>query len=64
MAHICNFKDMLRTFIWREPEDFNNRFHKTKTRAYIKNLRHGSLHINIFCEYVKFYVGEISREIS
>ena len=33
-----------------------SRFHKIITRAYLKNLRHGSLHINVFYQYVKFYV--------
>ena len=37
-----------------------SRFHKIKTRAYLKNLRHASLHINVFYEYVKLYVWEIS----
>ena len=26
-------------------------FHKTKTKTYIKNLRHGSLHMNVIYMY-------------
>ena len=40
--------------------DYFSRFHKIKTRTYIKNLRHGSLHMNVFYKYVQFYVWEIN----
>ena len=36
-----------------------SRFHKIKTRTYIKNLRHGSLQINVFYMYVKFHGWEM-----
>ena len=37
-----------------------SRFHKIKTRAYIKNLRHGSLYTNVLYMYVKWYAWEIN----
>ena len=32
-----------------------SRFHKIKSRTYIKNLRHCSLQRNVLCRYVKFH---------
>ena len=40
--------------------NYFSRFHKIKTKAYIQNLRHGSLHTSVFYEYVKFYAWEIN----
>ena len=34
---------------------FFYRFHKIKTRTYIKKLRHGSLKMNVLSGWVKFY---------
>ena len=46
--------------------DYFSTFHKIKTRTLIKDLRHGSLHINVFFKYVKFCVWkiDIKRDIS
>ena len=40
--------------------NYFSRFHKIKCRTYIKNLRHGSLEMNVLCTYGKFHalVGE------
>ena len=38
--------------------DFFSRFHKIKTRKHIKNLRHGSFHMNVFYTVVKFCLWE------
>ena len=32
-----------------------SRFHKIKSRTYIKNLRRSSLQSNVLCRYVKFH---------
>ena len=42
-----------------------SKFHKTKTRTYIKNLRHGSLHLSVIYENLKFDVSKyiIKRDI-
>ena len=34
---------------------FFSRFHKIKSGTYIKNLRHGSLQMNVLCRYVTFH---------
>ena len=39
--------------------DYFSRYHKIKTRTYIKNLRHGSLQMNVFYGYVKLHPWEI-----
>ena len=41
-------------------QDYFSRFHKMKTRAYIRNMRHRSLHTNVFYNCVKFYVWEMN----
>ena len=42
-----------------------SRFHKINTKAYINNLRHCSLHMNILYRYVNCYAWEtnIRRDI-
>ena len=39
-------------------------FDKTKTQTYIKNLRHGSLHMNLICEDFVFLCRFLSRFLS
>ena len=42
--------------------NYFSRFHKIKSRTYIKNLRHGSLQMNVLCGYVKFHAwGMINK---
>ena len=36
-------------------------FHKIKTRTYFKILRHGSLQINVFYRYVKWYFSSKNK---
>ena len=35
--------------------NYFSRFHKIKSRSYIKNLRNGSLQMNVFCRHVNFH---------
>ena len=39
--------------------NYFSRFHKIKSRTYIKNLRHGSLQMNVLCRYMKFLAWEM-----
>ena len=39
--------------------NYFSRFHKIKSRIYIKNLRHSSLQMNVLCGYVKFHAWEM-----
>ena len=39
--------------------NYFSRFHKIKSRTYIKNLRHGSLQMNVLCRYMKFPAWEM-----
>ena len=42
--------------------NYFSRFHKIKFRTYIKNLRQGSLQMNVLCGYVKFHAwGMINK---
>ena len=42
--------------------NYFSRFHKIKSRTYIKNLRDPSLQMNVFCRCVKFDAwGTISK---
>ena len=35
--------------------NYFSRFHKIKSKKYIKKLRHGSLQMDVLCGYVKFH---------
>ena len=35
--------------------NYFSRIHKIKSRTYIRNLRHSSLQMNVFCRYVNFH---------
>ena len=39
--------------------NYFSRFHKIKSRTYIKNMRHGSLQMNVFSRCVKFHTWEM-----
>ena len=39
--------------------NYISRFHRIKSRTYIKNLRYGSLQMNVLCRYVKFHAWEM-----
>ena len=42
--------------------NYFSRFHKKKSRTCIKNLRHGSLQMNVLCRYVRFHAwGMITK---
>ena len=42
--------------------NYSSRFHKIKSRTYIKNLRHDYLPMNVLCRYVKFHAwGMINK---
>ena len=42
--------------------DYFSRFHKIKTRTYIQNLRHYSLHANVLYRHVKSYDWKIIND--
>ena len=42
--------------------DYFSRFHQIKTRTYIQNLRHSSLHLNVLYRHVKFYDWKIIND--
>ena len=44
--------------------NYFSRFHKIKSRTYIKNLRHYSLQLNVLCRYVQCHAwGMINKGV-
>ena len=51
-------------FMSKNGKNYFYRFHKIKSRTYIKNLRHGSLKMKVFCRYLKCHAwGMINKGV-